>query len=95
MLALRRQGLRRSFWRGRRGRWRLGAANERRQGDAEDLEHGAGAAGGGIAQDVALAALVGGQHHGAVGKARTGAQQPVEGAVLRQFVDPAEMDLLQ
>jgi hypothetical protein len=25
-----------------------------------------------------------------VGKARTGAQQPVEGAVLRQFVDPAE-----
>src|SRR6516162_1707438 len=37
-----------------------------------------------------LAALVGGQHHGAVGKARTGAQQPIEGAVLRQFVDPAE-----
>jgi hypothetical protein len=30
-----------------------------------------------------------------VGKAGAGAQQPVEGAVLRQFVDPAEMDLLQ
>ena len=37
-----------------------------------------------------LAPLVGGQHHGTVGKARARAQQPVEGAVLRQFVDPAE-----
>ena len=34
-----------------------------------------------------LAALVGDQHHGIGG---AGAQQPVEGAVLRQFVDPAE-----
>jgi len=42
----------------RRGRWRLGAANERRQGDAEDPEHGGGAAGGGVAQDVALAVLL-------------------------------------
>jgi hypothetical protein len=33
---------------------------------------------------------VGGQHHGAVSKAGARAQQPVEGAVLRQFVDPAE-----
>src|SRR5262245_39490578 len=40
----------------RRGRWRLGAANERRQGDAEDPEHGGGATGAGVAQDVALAA---------------------------------------
>jgi hypothetical protein len=37
-----------------------------------------------------LATLVGGQHHGTVGKARAGAQQPVEGAVLCQFIDLAE-----
>jgi hypothetical protein len=37
-----------------------------------------------------FAPLVGGQHRGTVGKARAGAQQPVEGAVLRQLVDPAE-----
>ena len=30
----------------------------RRQGDAEDPEHGGGAAGGGVAQDVALAVLL-------------------------------------
>ena len=42
----------------RRGRWRLGAANERRQGDAEGSEHSAGATGSGIAQDVALAVLL-------------------------------------
>ena len=37
-----------------------------------------------------LAPLVGGQHYGTMGKARARAQQPVEGAVLRQLIDPAE-----
>ena len=40
------------------GRWRVGAANERRQGDAEGSEHRAGATGSGIAQDIALAVLL-------------------------------------
>ena len=39
------------------GRRRLGAADQGRQGDAEGLEHDASAAGGGVAQDVALGVL--------------------------------------
>src|SRR5262249_40333827 len=37
-----------------------------------------------------LALLISGEHHGTVGKARPRAQQPLEGAVLRQLVDAAE-----
>jgi hypothetical protein len=37
-----------------------------------------------------FAPLVGGQHHGTVGKARPRTQQSIEGAILRQFVDPTE-----
>ena len=37
-----------------------------------------------------LASLVGGQHHGTMGKARARTQQPIEGAILRQFIDPTE-----